>query len=193
MNIEAVEKALADQSPEALTRCEPSAKGYALDVRVSPNKLVACVALLDKLGFFLETITGVDWLGENVAKWRDEKAAQAKAEAEKAAKAAEAEGKPAPKPAKADSTPPADLPIDDIEVVYDFNRYDSPLRVVVRARSPRDKARVPTISDIYPVAHWHERETHEFFGVKFEGHTYLVPLFLPEDADFHPLRKDFKS
>jgi NADH-quinone oxidoreductase subunit C len=44
---------------------------------------------------------------------------------------------------------------------------------------------------VFPGANWHERETHDFFGIVFLGHPDLSPLLLPEDADFHPLRKDF--
>jgi len=62
---------------------------------------------------------------------------------------------------------------------------------VIRSRLERDKPEVPTISHIYQGANWHERETHDFFGIKFIGHPDLSPLLLPEDADFHPLRKDF--
>lgn len=81
---------------------------------------------------------------------------------------------------------------EQMEVLYDFSRLDGPLcRVVMRTRVPRTEPVVPTVSDIFPGANWHERETHEFFGIRFEGHPNLTPLLLPEDADFHPLRKDF--
>jgi len=81
---------------------------------------------------------------------------------------------------------------EQMEVIYDYNRTDGQFcRVAVRVRLPRTDPSVPTISNIYPGANWHERETHEFFGIKFEGHPNLVPLLLPEDADFHPLLKDF--
>lgn len=81
---------------------------------------------------------------------------------------------------------------EQMEVVYDYNRTDGQLcRVVVRTRTPRSVPEVPTVSAIFPGANWHERETHDFFGIKFTGHPYLVPLLLPEDADFHPLLKDF--
>ncbi len=79
----------------------------------------------------------------------------------------------------------------EMEVVYDFFHPISPLRIVVRTRVPRDKAELPTISGVFPGANWHERETHDFFGIVFTGHPDLSPLLLPEDADFHPLRKDF--
>ncbi|MEI6564190.1 MAG: NADH-quinone oxidoreductase subunit C [bacterium] len=80
-----------------------------------------------------------------------------------------------------------------LEIVYDFTHVDSGERVAIRARVPRDTPELPTISDIYPGANWHERETHDFFGIIFTGHPELIPLLLPEDARFHPLRKDFKA
>ena len=78
-----------------------------------------------------------------------------------------------------------------MEIVYDFFHPTSPLHVVVRTRVPRDKAELPTIQEVFAGANWHERETHEFFGIKFLGHPDLSPLLLPEDATYHPLRKDF--
>jgi NADH-quinone oxidoreductase subunit C len=121
------------------------ARGYHLDVLCTPDQVVAAAELLDKAGYCLEAVTGVDWIKE-----------------------------------------------EQMEVVYDYNRTDGQLcRVAVRTRVPRSAPAVPTISHVFPGANWHERETHEFFGIDFQGHPYLVPLLLPEDADFHPLLKDF--
>ena len=78
-----------------------------------------------------------------------------------------------------------------MEVVYDYFHPAKALRVVVRARIPRDNPEVATIYKVFPGANWHERETHDFFGIKFLGHPNLTPFLLPEDADYHPLRKDF--
>lgn len=192
---------------------EYSKKGYLLDVAVSSEHLVEAVTIVDREGFFIETITGVDWLGEKEAAVKEAAAkaaaiaeAKAKAAAAKAAKAAEeaaAAGEEVPPPAPVEAAPeaapepapapPASVQIDDLEAVYDFNRYDEFCRVVIRVRTPRNNPVIPTISHIYQAAHWHERETHDFFGIKFAGHPYLVPLLLPEDADFHPLLKDFNS
>lgn len=124
-----------------------AACGYHLDIQLSPDKLLAAVEILFSCGFFIETITGVDWIREN-----------------------------------------------QIEAVYDFSRYDFDLcRVVIRTRTPRANPILPTITDIYSGANWHEREAHDFFGIDFTGHPHLIPLLLPEDADFHPLLKDFKA
>ena len=80
-----------------------------------------------------------------------------------------------------------------LEVVYDYFHPNRLLRAVVRTRIPRDKAEVPTICQVFPGANWHERETHDFFGIHFLGHPNLMPFLLPEDATYHPLRKDFTA
>ena len=48
-----------------------------------------------------------------------------------------------------------------------------------------------SIVDVYAGAEWHERETYEMFGIRFDGHPGLRPLYLPTDFEGHPLRKDF--
>jgi len=78
-----------------------------------------------------------------------------------------------------------------MELVYDFFHSHKGLRAVVRTRVPREIPELPTICTVFPGANWHERETHDFFGIKFSGHPDLSPFLLPEDADYHPLRKDF--
>lgn len=44
---------------------------------------------------------------------------------------------------------------------------------------------------IYAGANWHERETHEMFGICFNGHPDLRNMYLPTEFEGHPLRKDF--
>ena len=50
----------------------------------------------------------------------------------------------------------------------------------------------PTITGIFRGANWHDRETHEMFGIHFEGHPRLVNLYLPEDFEGHPGLRSFK-
>ncbi|MGA5818769.1 NADH-quinone oxidoreductase subunit C [Kitasatospora sp. NPDC094028] len=63
--------------------------------------------------------------------------------------------------------------------------------LAVRTRVPRDAAALPTAVPVYPGAAWHERETHEMFGIDFPGHPYLATLLLPDGFEGHPLRKEF--
>ncbi|MFI5730307.1 NADH-quinone oxidoreductase subunit C [Kribbella sp. NPDC051587] len=63
--------------------------------------------------------------------------------------------------------------------------------VLVRTLIPRDKPQLPTLSDLYAGANWHERETFEMFGITFDDHPNLVPLLLPDGFEGNPLRKEF--
>ena len=48
---------------------------------------------------------------------------------------------------------------------------------------------VPTLTDLYPAADWHEREASEMFGFVFDGHPNPKNLLLEEDLHIHPLLK----
>jgi len=63
--------------------------------------------------------------------------------------------------------------------------------VRVKVKLPQQEPVCPTISDLFAGANWHERETSEMFGIRFEGHPQPVKLLLSEPFDGHPLRKDF--
>jgi NADH-quinone oxidoreductase subunit C len=63
--------------------------------------------------------------------------------------------------------------------------------LLVRTLIPRTGAALPTLSEVYAGANWHERETHEMFGIDFPGHPNLVPLLLPDEFEGNPLRKEF--
>ncbi|MFE4693809.1 NADH-quinone oxidoreductase subunit C [Streptomyces sp. NPDC056749] len=64
-------------------------------------------------------------------------------------------------------------------------------RLLLRTTVPHEAAVLPTAVGVYAGAAWHERETHEMFGIDFSDHPHLVPLLLPESFEGHPLRKDF--
>ena len=50
---------------------------------------------------------------------------------------------------------------------------------------------VPTVTTVWKTANWHERETWDMFGIKFEGHPNLERILMWEGFNGHPLRKDF--
>lgn len=80
--------------------------------------------------------------------------------------------------------------VEYLELVYFYNNHKELCRVKVTLKVEPDKPVAPTISDIYTIAHWYEREIHEFFGVYFDGHPHLVYLFLHDEIDCYPLRKN---
>ncbi|WP_407077717.1 NADH-quinone oxidoreductase subunit C [Streptomyces phytohabitans] len=64
-------------------------------------------------------------------------------------------------------------------------------RLVLRTTVPHAAPVLPTATGVFAGAAWHERETHEMFGVGFTGHPHLERLLLPDEFEGHPLRKDF--
>jgi NADH-quinone oxidoreductase subunit C len=64
-------------------------------------------------------------------------------------------------------------------------------RLRLKVLTPEDDANVPTVTGLWATADWHERETYDLVGVKFEGHPDLRRILLPSDFDGHALRKDY--
>ena len=192
MNAETLGAQLAAQPGASVRAADHASVGYDLDVALPESSLLAAVGIMDGAGYFIEGMTGVDWLGECEALRKE-----AEAKAKKAAEAAAASAADAPDASEAaQPEAPAQYPIpqeEELEVVYDFNLYAARHRVCLRVRTPRSNPQIHTIAEIYPIAHWHEREIHEFFGIVFIGHPYLIPLLLPEDAEYHPLLKDYSA
>ncbi|HYB56001.1 MAG TPA: NADH-quinone oxidoreductase subunit C [Alphaproteobacteria bacterium] len=76
------------------------------------------------------------------------------------------------------------------EVVYNLLSvtYNRRIRVKVGVG---EETPVPSVSAVYPVANWFERETWDFFGVLFENHPDLRRILTDYGFEGHPLRKDF--
>ena len=76
-----------------------------------------------------------------------------------------------------------------LEIVYHL--YSIPLRQAVTIKSwlPSEGAIVESVTDLYEMADWAERECREMFGIEFIGHPDPRNLLLDEDLDIHPLRK----
>jgi NADH-quinone oxidoreductase subunit C len=84
-----------------------------------------------------------------------------------------------------------DLGDDGFAVVAHVASGDLRDHLLVRTTVPSDHAVLATATGVYRGAAWHERETHEMFGIDFAGHDRLDPLLLPAGFDGAPLRKTF--
>ena len=85
----------------------------------------------------------------------------------------------------------------ELEVIYfvgSTTHGQEDFVLAVSERIPRDNPVVPTLIGVWKGAEYQERETHEMFGINFQGHPDQSHLFLPEDwNDLPPLRKDYVS
>ena len=88
-----------------------------------------------------------------------------------------------------DQTDLADDPGFDVVVhLWSVERHE---HLLLRTRVPAVAPSLDTATGVFAGASWHERETHEMFGLDFAGHPNLVPLLLPDGFEGNPLRKDF--
>ena len=82
---------------------------------------------------------------------------------------------------------------DRFEVVYHLFSYRTKESAAVKVCLEREHPLLPSVASLWPSANWMERETHELFGITFEGHPDLSNLLLPEDWEGYPMRKDYKE
>ena len=50
---------------------------------------------------------------------------------------------------------------------------------------------IPSVVEVWAGNNWHERETYDMFGIIFDGHPALTRIFMPDDWNGHPQRKDY--
>lgn len=86
-----------------------------------------------------------------------------------------------------------------IELIYHLSSLAHKHRLVVKAVLPRWKdgiegqlPEIPSVSEVWSTANWHEREVYDLMGVRFLGHPDLRRILCPEDWVGHPLRKDYE-
>jgi NADH-quinone oxidoreductase subunit C/D len=79
---------------------------------------------------------------------------------------------------------------DRFEVNYLLRSWSNNHRIIVKVDVPEDEA-VPTASNIYRSADWHEREVYDLLGVPFGGHPDLRRILCHHEFEGHPLRKDY--
>jgi NADH-quinone oxidoreductase subunit C len=75
-----------------------------------------------------------------------------------------------------------------------WHLYSSTKHTYVRvaADCPSDSdPEIPSVSDLWPGANWHERETYDMFGIKFTGHPDLRRILMWDEYPYFPLRKEF--
>lgn len=76
-------------------------------------------------------------------------------------------------------------------VVYHLHNMPKNFRIRVKTFFAMSNPEIPTATELWAGANWMERETYDFFGVKFTGHPNLKRILNMEEMDYHPLRKEY--
>jgi NADH-quinone oxidoreductase subunit C len=76
-------------------------------------------------------------------------------------------------------------------VVYHIYSFKNNFRLRLKADVDESDCAIDTVSSVWKGANWQERETYDMYGIKFNEHPDLRRMYMPEDFEHHPLRKDF--
>jgi len=79
----------------------------------------------------------------------------------------------------------------ELGIIYHLHNLEDNIRIRIKSFFSRENAEVDTITDLYSGANWMERETFDFYGIKFKGHPDLRVIVNSEDLGYHPLLKEY--
>lgn len=77
------------------------------------------------------------------------------------------------------------------EVVYHLYSTAHHHRLRLKARVPEENPAIASVTPVWVGANWLERETYDMYGIRFNGHPDLRRIYLYEEFEGHPLRKDY--
>ncbi len=77
------------------------------------------------------------------------------------------------------------------EVIYNLLSFKEQARIFLKVWCDEENPELESVTKIWPGANWNEREVFDMYGVRFKNHPDFRRIFLPEDFDYFPLRKEF--
>ncbi|AKK73160.1 NADH dehydrogenase [Chryseobacterium sp. P1-3] len=85
-----------------------------------------------------------------------------------------------------------EFPDKEIGVIYHLHNMMTNFRLRLKIFMSRENIEVDSLTDLYAGANWMERETYDFYGIKFKGHPDLRPILNMEDLGYHPMLKEYR-
>jgi len=64
-------------------------------------------------------------------------------------------------------------------------------RIFIKIKLDTKNPEMPTLTSVWKASNFNERECYDMFGIQFTGHPDLRRIYMPENFEYHPLRKDF--
>ena len=80
---------------------------------------------------------------------------------------------------------------DRYEIFYNLVSIEQKKRIRLKIRIDESAMEAPTLTGVLLAADWNERECYDMFGIRFTGHPDMRRMYLPEDFEYYPLRKEF--
>lgn len=83
-------------------------------------------------------------------------------------------------------------PEKELGVIYHLHNMKENFRIRLKSFTRKEGAEFETLTDLYAAANWMERETFDFYGIRFSGHPDLRVILNMEDLGYHPMLKEYR-
>jgi len=80
---------------------------------------------------------------------------------------------------------------DRFEVIYNLVSLRDQQRLFVKVWLPEENPEIESVTDLWASANWYERQTYDMFGIQFTNHPDFRRIYMPEDFEYFPMRKEF--
>ncbi|MCK6612684.1 MAG: NADH-quinone oxidoreductase subunit C [Ignavibacteriaceae bacterium] len=77
------------------------------------------------------------------------------------------------------------------QVVYQMFSIKNKFRLRLVTSVDESECEIDSVYSVWKSADWAERETYDMYGIHFRNHPDLRRMYMPEEFEYHPLRKDF--
>ncbi len=79
----------------------------------------------------------------------------------------------------------------EIGVVYHMHSLTNNVRLRLKCWIPEANPEIASATPLFAAANWMERETYDFFGVRFQGHPNLKRILNVDEMEMFPLLKQY--
>ncbi len=77
------------------------------------------------------------------------------------------------------------------QMVYHLFSVSENQRLKIKTSLPEKNPAIDSLTSFWKNANWLEREVYDMFGIQFKGHPDLRRIFMWDEFEGYPLRKDY--
>lgn len=80
---------------------------------------------------------------------------------------------------------------DRFTLVYHLYSFKNNFELRIKTNLDEADPNITSLCSVWKSAEWYERETFDMYGIRFTNHPDLRRIYMPEEFEYYPLRKDF--
>ena len=77
------------------------------------------------------------------------------------------------------------------ELIYNLWSNEHKARIFINVKLDSKNPEIESLCKVWPGADWEEREAYDMFGIIFKNHPDLRRIYMMDEFEYFPLRKDY--